>query len=327
MWKSELKKATKFFIIIIILHVLGILLLLPALYKGSSILGMAVIAYSLGLRHAFDSDHIVAIDNTVRKLIEKGKNSHGVGFYFSLGHSSVVFVMIVIIALIGKMAKHGMESFSSIGGIIGTIVSSTFLIIIGLTNLFYLIKVLRNKEDNPENLGFIYRFTQGFFRIIDNQKQLYMIGFLFGLGFDTASEIGLIALSTITATSQSIPFVSIFAFPILFAAGMSLMDTLDSTFMNTNYKLAMENNQIRNSYNVLITSISVITAFLIGFYQLLSLFMESYNLEGPFWNLIQVVNFDYLGICLVVFFIISLIIFVIRNRHAFKEPITKGVEK
>ncbi|HDX9708387.1 DNA repair protein [Bacillus cereus] len=328
MWKSELKKATNFFVIIIFLHVLGILLLLPALYKGNSIIGMAIIAYSLGLRHAFDSDHIVAIDNTVRKLIEKGKNSQGVGFYFSLGHSTVVFAMIVLIALIGKTAKHGMESFSTIGGIIGTIVSSTFLIIIGLTNLLYLIKVLRSHEDKqPENLGFMYRFTQRLFTFIDSQKQLYIIGFLFGLGFDTASEIGLIALSTVTATSQSIPLVSIFAFPVLFAAGMSLMDTLDSTFMNTNYKWAMENSRIRNSYNVLITSISVITAFLIGGYQLLSLLIESYNLQGPFWNLIQVVNFDYLGICLVAFFIISLIVFVVWNRNAFKEPLTKSIEK
>lgn len=105
------------------------------------------------------------------------------------------------------------------------------------------------------------------------------------------------------------------------------MDTLDSTFMNTNYKWAMENSRIRNSYNVLITSISVITAFLIGGYQLLSLLIESYNLQGPFWNLIQVVNFDYLGICLVAFFIISLIVFVVWNRNAFKEPLTKSIEK
>lgn len=327
MWKSELKKATNFFVIILFLHVLGILLLLPALYKGSSILGMAIIAYSLGLRHAFDSDHIVAIDNTVRKLIEKGKNSHGVGFYFSLGHSTVVFVMIVLIALVGKTVKHGMESFSTIGGIIGTIFSSMFLIIIGFINLLYLIKVLRNQEDTPENLGFIYRFTQRLFRFIDNQKQLYIIGFLFGLGFDTASEIGLIALSTVTTTSQSIPFVSIFAFPILFAAGMSLMDTLDSTFMNTNYKWAVENGQIRNSYNILITSISVITAFLIGFYQLLSLFIENHHLQGSFWGFLQVVNLDYLGICLVVFFIISLIVFAVWNKNTFREPLTKSIDK
>ena len=142
---------------------------------------MAIIAYSLGLRHAFDSDHIVAIDNTVRKLIEKVKLT-GVGFYFSLGHSTVVFAMIVLIALIGKTAKHGMESFSTIGGIIGTIVSSTFLIIIGLTNLLYLIKVLRSHEDKqPENLGFIYRFTQRLFTFIDSQKQLYIIGFYLDL--------------------------------------------------------------------------------------------------------------------------------------------------
>ena len=159
-------------------------------------------------------DHIVAIDNTVRKLIEKGKTHRG--FYFSLGHSTVVFAMIVLIALIGKTAKHGMESFSTIGGIIGTIVSSTFLIIIGLTNLLYLIKVLRSHEDKqPENLGFIYRFTQRLFTFIDSQAIVYN-RFLFGLGFDTASEIGLIALSTVTATSQSIPLVSIFAFPFCF---------------------------------------------------------------------------------------------------------------
>ena len=160
---------------------LGILLLLPALYKGNSIIGMAIIAYSLGLRHAFDSDHIVAIDNTVRKLIEKGKTHRG-------------GILLLIRTLYGsicddcincfnwKTAKHGMESFSTIGGIIGTIVSSTFLIIIGLTNLLYLIKVLRSHEDKqPENLGFIYRFTQRLFTFIDSQKQLYIIGFYLDL--------------------------------------------------------------------------------------------------------------------------------------------------
>ncbi len=166
------------------------------------------------MRHAFDSDHIVAIDNTVRKLIEKGKNSQG-WVCFSLGHSTVVFVMIVLIALIGKTAKTWNGEFFTIGVLLVQSFPSTFLIIIGLTNLLYLIKVLRSQEDKqPENLGFIYRFAQRLFSFINSQKQLYMIGFfILGSVFDTASEIGLIALSTVTATSQSIPLVSIFAFP------------------------------------------------------------------------------------------------------------------
>ena len=214
---------------------------------------MGILAYTLGLRHAFDADHIAAIDNTVRKLLQQRRDPVGVGFYFSIGHSTVVFLMAVLLGISVKWAKSELPYFQEVGGTIGTLVSGFFLVLIGVLNLIILISLIKLfsqlrhqhvKEEVDallEARGFITRFIGPYFKVISRSWHVLPLGFLFGLGFDTASEIALLALSS-GASQQAISFIGILSLPILFASGMSLLDTLDGIVMKSAYNWAFQSN-------------------------------------------------------------------------------------
>ncbi|PTK73935.1 HoxN/HupN/NixA family nickel/cobalt transporter [Staphylococcus haemolyticus] len=306
-------------LIVTSLHILGFGFLYLA-NTNHLLLGMGLLAYTLGLRHAFDADHIAAIDNTVRKLIQQQRNPVGVGFYFSIGHSTVVFFMAVFLGISIKWAKDALPHFQEIGGIIGTLVSGTFLILIGILNLMILISLItlflkfRKDKINDEKLndlldtrGFVSRMVGPYFKFISHSWHVLPLGFLFGLGFDTASEISLLALSS-GASQQAISFVGILSLPILFAAGMSLLDTLDGILMTSAYNWAFFNPIRKIYYNITITAISVIAALLIGTVELLQILVDKLQLKGSFWEFIENIQFDNIGYILVILFIISWLI-------------------
>ena len=237
---------------IALLHVAGWGLFLYYVDRSPALAGLGVLAYTFGLRHAFDADHIAAIDNTTRKMLQHGKRPLGVGFFFSLGHSTIVFGLALALALAAKTVNSSIPSFQNWGGYVGTSVSGTFLWIIGILNLLVLLDILRIFKDmrrgsyDRERLeqrlldrGFMNRFFIGkLFRFVSKSWHMYPLGILFGLGFDTASEVGLLALAAGVATHH-VPFLAVMSLPILFAAGMSLMDTIDGAFMTPGVRLGV----------------------------------------------------------------------------------------
>lgn len=306
--------------IVVILHIIGFSFLWIAGKDHHLLFGMGILAYTLGLRHAFDADHIAAIDNTVRKLLQQRRDPVGVGFYFSIGHSTVVFLMAVLLGISVKWAKSELPHFQDIGGTIGTLVSGFFLVLIGVLNLIILISLiklfsqLRHQHVNEEDVdallearGFISRFVGPYFKVISRSWHVLPLGFLFGLGFDTASEIALLALSS-GASQQAISFIGILSLPILFASGMSLLDTLDGIVMKSAYNWAFFNPIRKIYYNITITAISVVAALIIGVIELLQIMAEKFDFKGRFWDFIQAIQFDYLGYILVGLFLITWLI-------------------
>jgi high-affinity nickel-transport protein len=298
------------------LHALGLLGLLAAARAHPLLLGMGFLAYTLGLRHAFDADHIAAIDNTVRKLVQQKQNPIGVGFYFSLGHSTVVLFMAVATALLTRLAQQSLPHLKEIGGLIGTTVSGGFLLLIGLINLFIWIDIygmfrkMRQDEHDPEALehlldshGFMARFAGRLFGMINRSWQVYPVGFLFGLGFDTASEVALLAISA-GAAASALPAVGILALPVLFAAGMSLMDTADGVFMATAYRWALSTPLRKVYYNLTVTGLSVVAALVIGFIELTKVIAQELGLTAGFWKWLEDLDFGSLGYVLVALFVL-----------------------
>lgn len=298
------------------LHLLGIILLFIVAAHHSSFWGLGLLAYSLGLRHAFDADHIAAIDNTVRKLVHQNKQSYGVGFYFSLGHSTVVFLMAIFVSITVKWAKIKLPFLEAIGGKVGSVVSGSFLILIAVFNLLILISLYRSLKTMKESAfneeqfnkilmarGFLSRILQPFFKCINHSWQMYPIGFLFGLGFDTATEIALIALSASTAQS-GVHTIGIIALPILFASGMNLMDTTDSVMMSGAYTWAFDTPVRKAYYNLTVTIISVLAAFLIGSIELIQVITSMAHTQGIIWSWIQKIDFSWLGYGLVIAFLV-----------------------
>lgn len=299
------------------LHIVGIVFLFIAAKTNPGLWGIGFIAYALGLRHAFDVDHIAAIDNTVRKLVQQKRNPLGVGFYFSLGHSTVVFIMSVITALSVHWIQQEMPEMQEIGGLIGTSVSGIFLIAIGIINfiilvrLYQLFRQFRKGQHQPDEFdrlmqsrGFISRFISPLYRLISRSWHVYPLGFLFGLGFDTASEISLLAISA-GAAKESLPVIGILSFPILFAAGMSLMDTADGVFMTTAYRWAFSTPLRKLYYNLSVTAIAVAAALMIGTIELAQIISEKLGLNGKGWGFIQAIDFGMLGYMLVALFILA----------------------
>lgn len=297
------------------IHLIGIALLFMAAAKHPSFWGLGLLAYSLGLRHAFDADHIAAIDNTVRKLIQQDKKSYGVGFYFSLGHSTVVFLMAILVSISVKWAKLKLPFLEIVGGRIGSLVSGSFLIAIAAFNFLVLISLYRSLKSMKDgsvdedilndilmSRGFLTRILKPFFKCINRSWQMYPVGFLFGLGFDTATEIALIALSASTAQS-GIPTLGIIALPVLFAAGMNLMDTTDSVMMSGAYTWAFDTPVRKAYYNLTVTTISVIAAFLIGAIELIQVATSMAHAQGGIWTWIQNIDFGWLGYGLVLTFL------------------------
>jgi high-affinity nickel-transport protein len=299
------------------LHVLGLLALVPIARAHPALLGVGFLAYALGLRHAFDADHIAAIDNTVRKLVREERSALGVGFYFSLGHSTMVFLMVLATALLTRWTQHALPHLQAIGGLIGATVSGGFLVLIGVINLFiwldiYLIfqKMRRGAEDPGvlEDLllsrGFIARFAGPLFRLVRHSWQIYPMGALFGLGFDTASEVALLALAAGTAAS-AVPIWGTLALPLLFAAGMCLMDTADGVFMTTAYRWAFATPLRKIYYNLTVTGLSVVAALLIGLLELTQVLTQALGLTAGFWRHLQTLDFGWIGYLLVGLFVLT----------------------
>jgi high-affinity nickel-transport protein len=267
------------------------------------LLGTAFLAYSFGLRHAFDADHIAGIDNVVRKLMQEGKTPYSAGFFFSLGHSTIVVLATVAIAATAAALQGRLEEFHDIGGIIGTTVSALFLLIIGIANLFIFFSVWsvfsrarRGERIGEEDLdallagqGFLARLFRPMFRVVTRSWHMYPIGFLFGLGFDTATEIGLLGISA-TQAAQGLSFWTILVFPALFTAGMSLMDTTDSVLMTRAYGWAFIHPIRKLWYNLTITAASVVVAIFIGGLEALGLIGDKLGLDGGVWGVIGDLN-------------------------------------
>jgi high-affinity nickel-transport protein len=287
------------------------------------LLGTALLAYSLGLRHAVDADHIAAIDNVTRKLMQEGKRPVTVGLMFSLGHSTIVMVGSAAIAATALAFHHRMDAVKHIGGVIGTAVSALFLFGIGIVNLLVLRSVcsafMRVRRGGPYleedfdlllgSRGFLARLFRPMFQLISHSWHMYPLGILFGLGFDTATEIGVLGISAAEA-SKGLSLWSILVFPALFAAGMSLIDTTDSILMLGAYGWAFAKPVRKLYYNITITLVSVVVAFAVGGIEALGLMAEQFNLKGPFWSFVGKLNdnFGMLGYIIVGLFIVSWII-------------------
>jgi high-affinity nickel-transport protein len=300
-----------------LIHLAGLLLLLIGVARAPVLLGMGFLAYTLGLRHAFDADHIAAIDNTVRKLVQQGENPTGVGFFFSLGHSTVVTLMAVATGFAAQWAQRELPILKSVGGTIGTLVSGTFLLLIGFVNFLILREVwrlfwaFRRGEYRPETLeavlmgrGFVARFAGPLWRFIGKGWHVFPLGFLFGLGFDTATEVALLALSAGAAT-QALPWPGILALPVLFAAGMTLMDTADGVFMTRAYGWAFSTPVRKLYYNLTVTGLSVVAALVIGGVELLQVVAEKWGLRGGLWDWIRGLELAGIGYLLVGLFVLT----------------------
>lgn len=293
---------------------------LIAFHGHPVLLGTALLAYTLGLRHAVDADHIATIDNVTRKLMQQGKRPVSVGFFFSLGHSTIVFGLSVVIALTSAAIKQHFESFQAIGGIIGTGISAFFLLTIAAANLVVLISVYRTFQhvknggefvDEDLNLllaqrGFFGRIFRNLFRLIEHGWQMYCVGFLFGLGFDTATEVGLLGISATQAT-QGLSVWSILIFPTLFMAGMALVDATDSILMLGAYGWAFVKPIRKLYYNLTITFVSVLVALLIGGIEVLGLIGDHLKIRGPIWEKIGALNenFGLIGFGIIGVFVVS----------------------
>jgi high-affinity nickel-transport protein len=311
------------------LHVLGFFLLFAFVVphhfelgdSGIFGVGIGMTAYTLGLRHAFDADHIGAIDNTTRKLMSDGQRPLSAGFFFSLGHSTVVFGLAIgftagIRGLSGAVADDG-SSLHSAAGLIGPTVSGTFLWIIGILNLLVLIsivKVFRRMRDGDydeaelehhlANRGFLNRFYKRATGAVTRPWQLYPVGLLFGLGFDTATEIGLLATAG-AAAAGGLPIYAILCLPVLFAAGMSLLDTIDGAFMNFAYGWAFAKPVRKLFYNITITWLSVVVALVIGTIELMTVLADKLSLTGQPWYFVSGLDLNYVGYAIVSMFVLT----------------------
>jgi high-affinity nickel-transport protein len=307
-----------------LLHLVGWGLFLYYSRSNPGLAGLGTLAYTFGLRHAFDADHIAAIDNTTRKFLADGKRSLGTGFFFSLGHSSIVFALAAGLAIAAKTVNSKVGAFHDYGTYVGAGVSGTFLWIIGVLNLLVLLDIVciyrdmkRGSYDKVRleqrllDRGFMNRFFVGrFARRIRASWQMYPLGVLFGLGFDTASEVGLLALAAGVATHH-VPFLAVISLPILFAAGMSLMDTADGAFMSQAYGWAFSNPVRKVYYNITVTTLSVAVALAIGTIELLQVFATKLGLEGGFWGWLRELNFGTIGYAVVGIFVATWLISVL----------------
>ncbi len=309
--------------ILLIFNLAAWLWAIIAFHPYPVLLGTALLAYSFGLRHAVDADHIAAIDNVTRKLMQEGKRPVAVGFLFSLGHSTIVVVGSIAIAATALALQHRIDSVREIGGVIGTLVSTFFLFSIAIVNLIILRSVyrafLRVRRGEPYveedfdlllgSRGFLARLFRPMFAMIRRSWHMYPLGILFGLGFDTATEIGVLGISAAEA-SKGLSLWSILVFPALFAAGMSLIDTTDNILMLGAYGWAFVKPIRKLYYNVTITFVSVVVAFAVGGIEALGLLAGHFHLKGSFWDLIGRLNdhFGTLGYFIIGLFAVSWIV-------------------
>lgn len=296
------------------MNVLAWLWTLISFHAFPLLMGTAFLAYTFGLRHAVDADHIAAIDNVTRKLMQQGQRPVGVGLFFSLGHSTIVFGLSVAIAVTSVTLKDKFDSLQSVGGIVGTSVSAFFLSAIAALNILVLIGIWRTLEsvkqgkayvDEDLDLtlakrGLMGRIFRSLFRLIASSWQMYLVGFLFGLGFDTATEVGLLGISA-TQASKGLPMWSILVFPALFTVGMCLIDCIDSLLMLGAYGWAFVKPIRKLYYNLTVTFVSVVVALFVGGLEAIGLLKDQLKWNGGVWDLIGSLN-DNLGLLGVVIF-------------------------
>ena len=290
---------------------------LLSFYDKPALLGVALVVYGLGLRHAVDADHIAAIDNVTRKLMQAKQRPVTVGFFFAMGHSTVVIIAAGAVALAASLLD-GFDSFQSVSGVIGTAVSALFLFAIAAMNIVILVSIYRSyrqvrrggsyvEEDLDmllNNRGFLARIFRPVFRLVTRSWHMFPLGFLFGLGFDTATEVAVFGVSAAQAT-KGVPFEAILVFPVLFAAGMSLVDTTDGVMMLGAYDWAFVKPIRKLYYNMTITLVSVIVAILIGGIEALGLIGDKLGLSGGFWDAVGALNdnFNNLGFVIIGIFV------------------------
>jgi high-affinity nickel-transport protein len=318
--------------VIVGLHVVGfgilLFLVVPHEYRlgGSGVfgLGVGITAYTLGLRHAFDADHIGAIDNTTRKLMNEGQRPLSVGFFFSLGHSTIVFLLGLLVVVGIRGLSGAVENDSSTlhqaTGLVGPVVSGTFLLLIGILNLVILVSIVRvfrrmrqgayDEDELQHQLnsrGFMNRLYGRATRAIKKPWQMYPLGCLFGVGFDTATEVALLVIAG-GAAASGLPFYAIICLPILFAAGMSLFDTIDGAFMNFAYGWAFAKPVRKIYYNITITGLSVAVALVIGTIELMSVFADKLGLTGQPWDLVANLDLNVVGYVIVGLFVLTWVV-------------------
>jgi len=301
---------------VVLLHVLGFGLFLYYLPRDPALAGLASLAYTFGLRHAFDADHIAAIDNTTRKLLQDGQRPMGTGFFFSLGHSTIVFSLTAVLAIAASSFGSSIHTLQAYGSTIGTSVSGAFLLLIGLLNLLVLLEIVgvfrrmkRGVYDEQDlehallNQGFLSRvLLKRVGSKIDKSWKMYPLGVLFGLGFDTATEIALLAVAAGVATHH-VPFLAVMSLPLIFAAGMSLMDTADGAFMSHAYGWAFSSPVRKVFYNMSVTSLSVAVAWMVGGIELLQVLAAKLSLHGGVWEFVEGIDLGQLGYLVVALFV------------------------
>jgi high-affinity nickel-transport protein len=311
------------------LHVVGfvtlLVLVIPRHFslgkQGVFGLGIGISAYTLGLRHAFDADHIAAIDNTTRKLMSDRKRPLSVGFFFSLGHSSIVFLLALGFALgfkaLSGSVVHDSSTLHHVTNVVGPGVSGAFLYLIAVMNLLILVSIVKlframrcgqydeaELERRLQSRGLLNRVLGRVTRAVNSPWQMYPIGMLFGLGFDTASEVALLFLAAGAATS-GLPFYAILCLPVLFAAGMSLLDTIDGSFMNFAYGWAFSKPIRKVYYNIAVTGLSVAVALIIGTIELMAVVADRLSLTGGFWHTLANLNLNLVGFVIVGLFVLT----------------------
>jgi high-affinity nickel-transport protein len=325
---------------IVALHIAGfgtlVLVVVPRHFDlghaGVFGLGLGVTAYTLGLRHAFDADHIAAIDNTTRKLMADGKRPLGVGFFFSLGHSTVVFALALLLAVgvraLGGQVEHGGSALHQLSSVLGASVSGSLLCVIAAINLAIFGRIMRilrrmrggrldeaELERQLETRGLMNRLLGGVARNVNSSWQMYPVGLLFGLGFDTATEVALLFLAA-GAASSGLPVYAILCLPVLFAAGMSLLDTLDGSFMNFAYGWAFSQPVRKVYYNLTITGLSIAVALVVGSAELLSVAAGRLGLRGGVWRWVSNLDLNVLGFVIVALFVLTWVLALLVWRVA-----------
>jgi high-affinity nickel-transport protein len=305
--------------VIVGLHIVGWGLVYLAAADYPFVVGLAGLAYTFGLRHAFDADHIAAIDNTTRKLMQERSRPLGVGFFFALGHSTVVLVMTLAVAVAAHALTGALPSMRSVGSLIGTTISGVFLYIIGILNLLVMLDIWRvfraMRRGTPANAqalearlqsgGLMARWFGRVFTLVSRPRHLYWVGLLFGLGFDTATEVALLTTAGVAA-SQALPLWAVLSLPIVFAAGMSLLDTADGVLMCCAYGWALKNPLRKVFYNLSITGLSVVVALFVGTIELAAIVSDRFfGVHHGIWGAIQDVDFQTMGYAIVALFVLS----------------------
>lgn len=339
------KKITWIYILLIGFNILA----WAAAFAGFSLrypalLGTALLAYTFGLRHSVDADHISAIDNVTRKLMQEGKRPIAVGFFFSLGHSTIVILLSIAIAIAATMIQSAMPALKNAGGLIGTSVSALFLYLIAAINLLVLWevfrafrKVQRGEEYNDQTLdeflnqrGLMGRFFRPLLRMVDRSWKMYPVGLLFGLGFDTATEVGLLGISAASA-GKGLPIPYILLFPILFTAGMCLLDTTDGILMLGAYGWAFVKPIRKLYYNLNITLVSVLVALVVGTIEIISIISGLLNLSGGIWDAVGNLDFGMLGGVIIGIFVlswgVSTLIYKLRGYDDIEIKVANQAEK